>query len=62
MQLCAIQHRPDAGEGANDVKEDADMLPVDEQMRIITSGAAQIVPEVDLKKKLEAAGAAVSIK
>ena len=29
------------------------MLPVDEQMRIITSGAAQIVPESDLKKKLE---------
>ncbi|MDM8245817.1 tyrosine--tRNA ligase [Collinsella tanakaei] len=29
------------------------MLPVDEQMRIITSGAAQIVPEADLKKKLE---------
>ena len=29
------------------------MLSVDEQMRIITSGAAQIVPEADLKKKLE---------
>ena len=29
------------------------MLPVDEQMRIITSGAAKIVPETDLKKKLE---------
>ena len=29
------------------------MLPVDEQMRIITSGAAKIVPEGDLKKKLE---------
>lgn len=29
------------------------MLPVDEQMRIITSGAAKIVPEADLKKKLE---------
>lgn len=29
------------------------MLPVDEQMRIITSGAARIVPEADLKKKLE---------
>lgn len=29
------------------------MLPVDEQMRIITSGAAQIVPEADLRKKLE---------
>ena len=31
----------------------APMLPVDEQMRIITSGAAKIVPEADLKKKLE---------
>ncbi|MBY4797125.1 tyrosine--tRNA ligase [Collinsella sp. AGMB00827] len=29
------------------------MLSVDEQMRIIASGAAQIVPEADLKKKLE---------
>ena len=29
------------------------MLSVDEQMRIITSGAAQIVPEADLRKKLE---------
>ena len=29
------------------------MLPVDEQMRIITSGAAKIVPEADLRKKLE---------
>ena len=29
------------------------MLSVEEQMRIITSGAAQIVPEADLKKKLE---------
>ncbi len=29
------------------------MLSVDEQMRIITSGAAKIVPEADLKKKLE---------
>lgn len=29
------------------------MLPVDEQMRIIASGAAQIVPEADLRKKLE---------
>ena len=29
------------------------MLPVDEQMRIITSGAAKIVPEADLKTKLE---------
>ena len=29
------------------------MLPVDEQMKIITSGAAQIVPEADLRKKLE---------
>ncbi len=29
------------------------MLPVEEQMRIITSGAAKIVPEADLKKKLE---------
>ena len=29
------------------------MLPVDEQMRVITSGAAQIVPETDLRKKLE---------
>ena len=29
------------------------MLPVDEQMRIITSGASKIVPEADLKKKLE---------
>ena len=29
------------------------MLPVDEQMRIITSGTAKIVPEADLKKKLE---------
>ena len=29
------------------------MLPVDEQMRIISSGAAKIVPEADLKKKLE---------
>ncbi len=29
------------------------MLPVDEQMRIITSGVAQIVPEADLRKKLE---------
>ncbi len=29
------------------------MLSVDEQMRIITSGTAQIVPEADLKKKLE---------
>ena len=29
------------------------MLPVDEQMRIITSGTAQIVPEADLRKKLE---------
>ncbi len=30
-----------------------EVLPVEEQMRIITSGAAQIVPEADLKKKLE---------
>ncbi len=37
------------------------MLPVDEQMRIITSGAAQIVPEADLKKKLER-GEALNIK
>ena len=29
------------------------MLSVAEQMRIITSGAAQIVPEADLRKKLE---------
>ncbi len=29
------------------------MLSVDEQMRIITSGAAQMVPEADLRKKLE---------
>lgn len=29
------------------------MLPVDEQMRIITSGAAKIVPEADLRKRLE---------
>ena len=29
------------------------MLSVDEQMRIITSGAARIVPEADLRKKLE---------
>ena len=29
------------------------MLSIDEQMRIITSGAAQIVPEADLRKKLE---------
>ena len=29
------------------------MLPVDEQMKIITSGAAQIIPEADLRKKLE---------
>lgn len=29
------------------------MLPVDEQMRIITSGVAKIAPEADLKKKLE---------
>ena len=29
------------------------MLSVDEQMRIITSGAAKIVPEADLRKKLE---------
>lgn len=29
------------------------MLPVDEQMRVIASGAAQIVPEADLRKKLE---------
>ena len=29
------------------------MLPVDEQMKIITSGAAQIVPEADLRKKLK---------
>ena len=29
------------------------MLPVDEQMRSITSGTAKIVPEADLKKKLE---------
>lgn len=29
------------------------MLSVDEQMRIITSGASKIVPEADLKKKLE---------
>ena len=30
------------------------MLPVDEQMKkLITSGAAQIVPEADLRKKLE---------
>ncbi|MFR5416488.1 MAG: tyrosine--tRNA ligase [Collinsella sp.] len=29
------------------------MLSVDEQMRIITSGAAQIVPEADLRKELE---------
>ena len=29
------------------------MLPVDEQLRIIKSGAAQIVPEADLRKKLE---------
>ena len=31
----------------------APMLPVDEHLRIITSGAAKIVPEADLKKKLE---------
>ena len=31
------------------------MLSVDEQMRIITSGAAKIVPEADLRKKLEKA-------
>ncbi len=30
-----------------------EVLSVEEQMRIITSGAAQIVPEADLKKKLE---------
>ena len=29
------------------------MLSVDEQMRIISSGAAKIVPEADLRKKLE---------
>ena len=29
------------------------MLSVDEQMRIITSGVAKIVPEADLRKKLE---------
>lgn len=29
------------------------MLPADEQMRIIASGAAKIVPEADLRKKLE---------
>ncbi|WP_199824829.1 tyrosine--tRNA ligase [Collinsella provencensis] len=29
------------------------MLPVDEQMRIIASGTAKIVPEADLRKKLE---------
>ena len=29
------------------------MLSVDEQMRIITSGTAKIVPEADLRKKLE---------
>ena len=27
------------------------MLSVDEQMRIITSGAAQIVPEADLRDR-----------
>ena len=37
------------------------MLPVDEQMRIITSGASKIVPEADLKKKLER-GAPLNIK
>lgn len=35
------------------LQKGAPMLPVDEQMRIITSGAAKIVPEADLKKKLE---------
>ena len=29
------------------------MLPVDEQMKVIASGAAQIVPEAELRKKLE---------
>ena len=37
----------------SDPQEDRALLPVDEQMRIITSGAAKIVPEADLKKKLE---------
>lgn len=41
------------GEGAMTLQKGAPMLPVDEQMRIITSGAAKIVPEADLKKKLE---------
>ena len=29
------------------------MLPVDEQMKVISSGVAQIVPEAELRKKLE---------
>lgn len=29
------------------------MLPVDEQLRVISSGAAALVPEADLRKKLE---------
>ena len=29
------------------------MLSVDEQMKVIASGAAQIVPEAELRKKLE---------
>ena len=37
------------------------MLSVDEQMRIITSGTAKIVPEADLRKKLEK-GAPLNIK
>lgn len=37
------------------------MLPVDEQMHIIKSGVAQIVPEEDLKKKL-AKGEPINIK
>lgn len=41
-----------SGEGAI-AKGGYPMLSVDEQMRIITSGAAKIVPEADLRKKLE---------
>ena len=37
------------------------MLSVDEQMKVITSGAAQIVPEAELRKKLEK-GAPLNIK
>ncbi|MDD3486487.1 MAG: tyrosine--tRNA ligase, partial [Atopobiaceae bacterium] len=37
------------------------MLSVDEQMRVISSGAAQIIPEAELRKKL-AKGTPLTIK